>query len=185
MLVKRWPLQTANVTMVLLLAGCFVRQLPGAVEVTSHAAPGMSLARYRTYAWKTRGVQVSDPSRLGELGERDWRIRTAVDEELRTRGLMVRPNDPELLVDYRTDFKFKETETIRDYREYRQLGGTDSPGEANVVGYQEATLTVLLLEPGSGRVLWHGAARGVAWQSEDPPSRLREAIRQIFKEIPA
>jgi hypothetical protein len=186
MLAKRWRKWTVGAVSAaaLIPAGCVLQQKPGAVEVTSQAVPGMTLSQYRTYAWKTRGVQTTDPTRLSELEERDWLIRNAVDEELRARGLMARPNDPQLVVDYRTDFKFKETETLRDYREYRQRGGTDSPGKANVFGHQEAILTIFLLEPGSGRLLWRGAARGVAWQAEDPSSRLREAIRQIFQELP-
>lgn len=166
------------------LAGCFVYQNPGAVEVTSHAVPGMSLSQYRTYAWKSRGMQMTDPTRASELEQRDWMIRNAVDEELRARGLMARPNEPELLVEYGTEFKYKETETIEDYREYVRRGGTEPPGKANVFGYQEATLTVTLVERRSNRLLWRGVARGVTSQAEDPSIRLREAIRQIFAEIP-
>jgi hypothetical protein len=168
----------------ILVCGCAGQQKPGAVDVTSQAAAGMAISNFRTYAWKTPGMRATDPTRMSELEQRDWLIRNAVEAELRARGLIARSNDPDLLIDYRTEFKFKHPESFQDYNEYRRLGGTVDPGKANVFGYQEGTLSVFLLDRASGALLWKGMGRGVAWEAQDPSNRLREAIRQIFTQLP-
>jgi hypothetical protein len=180
---RKWG-RAVSVAAALLMVGCAAQRTPGAVEVTSQAAAGMAISKFRTYAWKTPGVRAADPTRMSELEQRDWLIRNAVEEELRARGLIARSNEPDLLVDYRTEFKFKHPESFQDYNEYRRLGGTVNPGEANVFGYQEGTLSVFLLEQASGALLWKGVGRGVAWEAQDPSHRLREAIRQIFTQLP-
>ncbi len=164
--------------------GCSLQQKPGAVEVTSQLAGGVRLSEYRTYDWATPGTRATDPSRLSELERRDWLIRNGVDEELRARGMVARSNQPGLLVEYTTTFQFKNTESFQQYAEYRRMGGKESLGKANVYGYEEATLSVVLVDRESGAPIWRGTARGVAYEAADPPARVREAIRQIFKAMP-
>lgn len=165
--------------------GCSLQQTPGAVEVTSQLAGGVQLSQYRTYDWTKPGVRAANPMQLSELERRDWLIRNGVDEELRARGMLVRSNQPSLLVEYTTKFQFKNAESFQDYGEYRRMGGKESPGKANILGYEEAILSVVLIDRASGSPVWMGTARGVAYEAKDPPARLREAIRQIFKELPA
>ncbi len=181
---RRWGAPVFVVVLGAALTACVPAEKPGAVQVTTQALPGVNFASYRTYDWVKPGLRVADPSGLSELERRDWSIRTAVDEELRARGMVVRSNQPSLLVDYQIDFKFKQTESFQDYREYRELGGKDEMSKANVFGYEEATLSIVLIDPQTGAPSWRGMARGVAYESELPAARLREAIRQIFLQMP-
>lgn len=168
----------------ILASGCAPAQRSDAFDITAQVSPGMTTARFRTYAWRSPARRFADPVQPTQSEEREWWIRNAIDEEMRARGLAVASHAPDLLVDYRSEFAFKQSESFQEYGEYRRLGGTLSPGKANVLGYQEVTLSIVLLDPSSEAILWRGIGRAVALESGSSSARIREAIRQIFEKLP-
>ena len=137
---------------------------------------------YRTYPWISRTI----PTDSGQvaLATLDARVRAAVDANLSLKGYLQRPlNAPDFLVGYRTATHYKTTESVLDVYNYRQAGGEQGPQEVFGRGFEEASLTLELMDAKTRQILWRAAAAAVIGEK---PSRdqVGEAVRLMLEKLP-
>ncbi|MCX6605392.1 MAG: DUF4136 domain-containing protein [Acidobacteria bacterium] len=80
--------------------GLFALAGAWAMDVKTDAAPGVNLAKYRTYAWRS-GTE--SPSLL------DARVHQAVDKQLATKGWQETKDQPDVVIPYRMREKPRTT----------------------------------------------------------------------------
>ncbi len=162
------------------LAGCSTT-IPVKVEYD----PSASFSTYRTYDWlPTAKESPVVPEGLTEMV--DWRIRTAVENQLAAKGYIKRPGGANFLIGYRIRVRETTVKTFQDYYWYRQTGGSDSPQDAYVIGYREGTLFLDIVDPASKRMIWRAYAKAAVNpnQPENQGERVNQAVREMLAQFP-
>jgi hypothetical protein len=154
------------------------------VQASSEFRPGTDLSLYSGYAWDKPAQPLPDPARATDNELIDWRVRSAVDEELQLRGFRATSEGPRALVDYWVDWRHQRVDSFRDYAEYKSSGGKQDMIDASVSGFQVAVLTVVLMDASTRTPLWRGVVEGVALQADNPAERLRAAVQKMFAGFP-
>lgn len=154
----------------------------GTIRVSSHPDPAPPMRGYRIYGWMSRGIPV-DAGQVAIAGL-DTRVRAAVDANLALKGYAQRPRSvPDFLVGYRTATQFKTTESIRDVYDYRQAGGQQSAQESFGRGFEEASLTLELIDAKTRQVFWRASAAAVIGEQRGG-DRVSEAVRLMLDKLP-
>jgi hypothetical protein len=146
-------------------------------------APPPDLGDRLTYSWSP-DIQLN--ARLGtreRLRRLDQIIRGTVDEELARRGYQqIASGSTDMTVSYRILLEHKDTRSLRDYVDYRALGGQASPGGV-LGGYTEGTLVIELLDGFSHQPLWQSSSSAVP-DPKGQGERLAPIVRSMMAPLP-
>ena len=159
------------------LGGC------STIQVTTEYDRSARFDGLSSYAWAPQSeTERTDPLLIGT--PLDSRIRTAVDVELAKRGYRpVAGGTPDFLVAYHAALARKIDLSSMRRGAGRRVGYADPMTRT----YDEGTLLIDVLEPGSQRLLWRGVGRAEVHRISDPAKReqrLREAVAKILERFP-
>lgn len=171
-----------------LLTGC------SSVSVNRDFDSSFDFSKLKTYAWKhDQQPETGVPRIDNDLN--DKRIRAAVDRELRAKGF-VRVEDKATAsfhVEYFMDFQ----QRIDSSGGSVSVGvGRTSASRAGSVGwssgstvsdYEEAQLTIDILNPATDSTIWRGRGRRRTSSSTNPEKitkRTNDAVNRILKKFP-
>lgn len=179
----RWKKVSASLAAAALLSACVALQ--PSMQVRSDRNPAASFATFRTYAWATTPEQGGQWPARDDRVAFDWSVRGLVDQQMARLGYAPAGYEaPDLLIDYGINVRQQMMDdTYGSYGAYLAQGGTQSLGEAWVMGYQEGTLVIEASDARTRALVWYGAASAVVNPSQRE-KRLPEAIDRIFASFP-
>lgn len=138
----------------------------------------------RTFDWMA-AVENAAINNLDTL-----RIKEAVRAELKNKGLTPSSENPDFLIaDYiKTKDKLNITSWGYDCGPYpRSWGPCWGPGGVYVTQYEEGTIILEFVDPGSMDVIWHGAAKSVVDDTmtvDERETLITAAVQKILKNFP-
>ena len=171
--------------LVVLGAACGIAPAgPARIRVDAETLPWANMSGYRTYRW----WQLPMSERRRGYSEReallDWRVRKAVERELGARGYAEdTAGTPDFVVRYDVRLREESTSSFRDYLAYRADGGGKDMGDA-LMGYEEGTLTLEVVDVAARRVAWRSTASAVIEQNPDG-KLIDPAVAQMLARFPA
>lgn len=146
-------------------------------------APPPDLGGRLTYSWSP---DIELNPRLGtreRLRRLDHVIRNSVDEELARRGYQqIASGSTQMIVSYRVILEDKNTRSLRDYADYRTLGGQASASGA-LAGYTEGTLVIELVDGFSRQPLWQSSITAIP-DPKGQGERLPGIVREMMAPLP-
>jgi hypothetical protein len=164
---------------VLAIAGC------ATVQVSQDYDPQADMSRYATWQWRnpvqaaTGDIRIDNPLL-------DKRIRHAVDNHLRDRGISQTPGQPDLFLDYHLTIEQKINSdtyysTVGAGSYYHPwYGGLGT--ETRIRQYDECRLTIDIYSAGKGNLMWRGV--GSFWlRAHKTPEEAAIATRKIVDRI--
>jgi len=148
-----------------------------------------NFSSYSTYAWlnvptNTVGGSVKTARTKNTL--LDKRIKSAVDREMKAKGLTVDTESPDLLAAYHVGVEDKVNVTDWGYRysyDYWGWGGRN----IDVYQYTEGTLIVDLIDAQTKELVWRGAATATLDENPSPEkadARIQQAVEGILANYP-
>lgn len=154
----------------------------------------LNLARMSTYKWLSEDVPDFDDPRI-QADLLHARVTGAVEAQLKTLGYKkTESRKPDFLVAYhaavkdKTDLSAMEeyyggrSKILTTYEEYRAAGY----GEGSKFTYDEGTLVIDILEPGTRSVIWRGSAQARVNQiPQDNAEIVINAVKDILGHLPA
>jgi len=172
---------------------CYLICIAGLISCTAtrikstEAAPGFNLTNYKTFNFY-------EISANGEAADETYNsrvnlLKNSIQEQLTAKGLVLNPNNPDLLVNIGVVTTEKVQTRQTNFREDapRYIGQrryTWKSQEVEVARYKEGTVTVDLVDPQKNEMVWKGT--GVAVIPKDE-SKLRETIEEgvakLFKDF--
>ncbi len=149
------------------------------IQVDAQSDPRANFSGYKTYAWLVTAAIVNDPYGQWEPPQfdADAEIMFLIDRELRKRGMSEKTAGPDLVVAFAAGIDMEalglkvNSETKMDVLENVPQGG----------------LVVVLVDSGSGFVIWVGVATAELQESPDTQTvkaRLDHAVTKMFKKLP-
>jgi len=169
--------------LLLVLAGC------SKFNIHSYQNPDASFTRLKTFAWLPASEAApADQRTLNRIISA--RIVRDIEGELSAKGYRPADGQPDILLNYRLATQPAEDVRRDPSAAFGAVMWWGWPGSAGwyTETYDEGTLYVAILDPGTKRILWVGAAgaRLVPTLSmEKTEKRVDEAIRQIMESVPA
>jgi len=151
--------------------------LCGCVTVRSSTSPGVNLGRYHTFAFY-RPANPGDKQLAFERSPAGQVVQDHIANDLRSRGLVMNAQNPDVLVAYHRMLAEKTDVTGWGYPGYFF-------GEYSVNQYTEGTLCIDLLDPQTHKVLWRGTASAIVQHPDNPDEqKLRAAVDKIMRHYP-
>jgi len=161
------------------LAGC---RTGTDISIASQPVPADTFAHFSTYRWRSPEAPVPQAGASGATLDRE--IRKATEGALAEKGyVMVGSGPADLLVDYQVTILDKQTNSFREFAEYKQRGGEGMLAESYAAGYQEGTLVLELYDSSSDQRVWWASANAIV-SKEPNPERIRAAIREMIDRLP-
>jgi hypothetical protein len=161
----------------LLLAAC------STILVETDHDSSVDFSRFRTWAW--------DPATAHEPAAMDALVRPAVERELAAKGLgRVDTDTPDLHVEYSlaVEGRHVQTRSEQSYAYSRgTYGGWGRGATEREWKYEEGSLTLLLSDGATGRVVWRGTAREVVDPQRTDAERkavVDEAVGKLLRDFP-
>jgi hypothetical protein len=153
------------------------------IRVNTETLPWTDMSGYRTYRWWKLPLN-EKPGHSEREGLLDWRVRNAVERELAARGYAQdTAGTPDFVVRYDVRLHEESTSSFREYLAYRADGGGKDMGDA-LMGYEEGTLTLDVVDVATRRLAWRSAATAVIEQN--PNGKLIDpAVTQMLARFPA
>jgi hypothetical protein len=152
------------------------------VDVRAERSRIATFPRYSTYTWGSPAAPARSSGET-EASLLDWRIRNAVERALAAKGYERTDGAATLLVDYDVSTRERNTDSFREYFQYRRTGATQGMGESFVRGYGEGTLVLHLVDARTRELAYRASATGVIDESADR-SRLEKAITRMMADLP-
>jgi hypothetical protein len=162
------------------------------IKVDSDYDPSADFSQLRTWAWLPQAGQPDDSGPDNAL--LDSRIRAAVKSELDAKGYTLSTSGtPDFQVAYHLSVAGKlEVDTL--YRRHRGTGLRIGGGRVgwdyartHVREYDEGTLLLGVLEPGSGALLWWGSGVAIMREGDTHETRMQHinsALKKILERFP-
>jgi hypothetical protein len=156
-------------------------------EITVHTDydPDYDLWTFKTFDWgkKIDIEQGKNPFHYNELN--DKRIKSAVANELTSRGYKLTEVNPDLTIHYHIVVDDKSIVTAapdgHNYSSYwKEL-------ETNLYSYREGTLIVDLMDSKTNNLVWRGwavSALESSYKPEEIEKLINRAVAKIFRELP-
>jgi hypothetical protein len=172
---------SGGVSVALLLAAC------SGVRVSADFDPTTDFSALETFDWLPDAKPPGDGPELDDP-LLDARIRRAVESTLTGRGFRAAGTGaPDFWIAYHIGVERKvDVDTI--YRSYGRVGWRGGGYADTVVReYEEGTLLIDVLRPGSGELLWRGSAQARLREQpspEDREKRVREVVEKILQQFP-
>ena len=172
------------------MASALVLSLVGCTQITvnSDYDPTADFKSLRTYTWRKTPPTIPDDPRLaGPFFEN--RVRHAIEEELAAKGFKKQlTGDTDFLVGYHAVLKQElDVTTMNESYGYRRGWGWGGMSETHVSSFEQGTLILDVLEPGTKRLLWRGAAEAIVNfgdSQEKRERRLKRAVKKLLKPFP-
>ena len=171
----------------LLLAGC------SSVSVNRDYDSAFDFSAVKTYAWQHETQpETGDPKLDNDLHNR--RVRNAVNATLQGKGLkLVEKDQADVLVAYFMDYQQRiessggSLSVGMGRSSYGRAGSVGYNTSGNVSDYNEAQLTIDLINPKSDQMVWRGRGRRRAYTGSNPDkvtAIVNDAVTRIFKKYP-
>jgi hypothetical protein len=170
-------MRTVTAAAMLCLAG-------GCMSVSATKSPNANLAQYHTFAFYE--PTEAHPKQLAfERSPAGQVVRDRIADNLKSRGLVETPNNPDLYVAYHS--KLDERTNVTDWG-YRGFGGPywgAGPGPVSIDQYTQGTLFIDAIDPRTKQVVWRGTASAVV-NNPDVPNldKLSSAVDKVMKKYP-
>jgi hypothetical protein len=175
---------TAVAILFLLSAGCGIAPGGSKIQVQSETLPWVDVSRYHTYAWWTAPLETSRRGYSQTEALIDWKIRNAVDRDLRARGYTPTTSGrPDFVVAYRLAISEASTESFRDYLSYRAEGGHQGMGDS-FMDYQRGTLMLTVEDAATRRLAWRAQASAALEGGDGRGSKIDPAVSQMIDRFP-
>ncbi len=166
-----------------LVAGC----VSAPPQPESMRDPGADFAAFRTFGWAPApGVNEADPPLL--LLDRS--IRDAIGAEMRRRGYVESPDDPDLRIAYDTASQEKiESNPVRVGIGMGSwggnFGGSVNVGSPSVRNYREGTLVIHAIDASRNAEVWQGRVSGRIAKDSLEPAAVAAAVATAMRDFPA
>jgi len=161
------------------------------MQTYSYKAKGVDLDSYKTYAWVNLEHFV-DENKEGEKRYARY-ILDLANAELLKKGFVLDVENPDAVFQFDTQIenkvKYNQSPTVSvgvgiggpGY----YVGGAMpvSGGQITQSNYEEGVLTVEMLEPKTGKLVWRGWAQEEISFETDMESDLKMAVRNIFMKL--
>jgi hypothetical protein len=156
------------------------------IRVYTDHDPGYDLENYKTFDWseKENIEHGKNPLRYNELN--DKRIKTAVREELESRGYLFSEIEPDLVIHYH--IVIDDQSIIAN----DPFGHSYSPNwirmQTNIYSYREGTLIIDLMDARTNNLIWRGwavSAINEVLRPEEVEKLIRHAVSKIFRKFPS
>lgn len=169
----------ATIATLTFMAGCSPQ-----IRVYSDADPEYDLKAYKTFDWgqKVNIENGKNPLHYNELN--DKRIKSAILEQLKTRGYSLAGTDPDLIIHYHIIVDDQSVVVTEPF------GYRYSPywmqAQTNVYAYREGTLIVDIMDKKTNNLIWRGWATTAidAVNPEKVDKLIKTAVKKIFKKFP-
>lgn len=163
----------------LLLVGCSPE-----LQVYSDYDRSANMEAYQTFGWLADDLieARNNPLYYNELN--DKRIKTAVAEQLQSRGYTYRADKPQLLIHYHIIVEDKTVMRTDPYGYY--YGPYWTRSETMVYEFREGTLIIDLMDAATNNLVWRGWMRPFM-KNENPDKAeksIKEAVMMIFDKYP-
>ncbi len=163
---------------------CFIVNCASIYGVEHDYDKKVNFANLKTYDW----MPIPEKANIDSLSEQ--RVKSAVNAELKGKGLMRTSDNPDFLIAEHLGKKDKiqVTDWGYDYGPYR--GYWDSyPAHGGVVvsEYEEGSLILDFVDAKSKKMIWRGVAKAVVDHADTPEEReklINEAVQEILKNFP-
>jgi len=144
---------------------------------------------YKTYGWLLEPVAAVGDARAAQQMNTllDKRIRTAVDQQLAAKGMMLVTEDPDAQVVYHLGIDKEIDVQSWGYTYPRYPYGAWHGGRVDVYEYNVGTLIVDIIDAKSDQLIWRGTATKVIDESATAGEReanLNEVIAKILVGYP-
>ena len=172
----------ASLTGFLLL---FLAACSPAIQVHTDFDRDYDLRTYKSFDWgqKVNIEEGRNPFHYNELN--DKRIKTAVHDQLASRGYLLTETQPELILHYHIIVKDKSTVVIEphnyNYSSYWMRIGT------NTYSYREGTLILDLMDSKTNNLIWRGwavAPLNSSYKPAEIEKLINTTVAKIFKKFP-
>ena len=145
-------------------------------------------AQYRTFSWLEQETPKAGSARVAQRRNPllEKRIKSAVEEQLTSKGMVRVESDADLIVVYHTGRDDKIDIAEAGFRYGYDYWGTTGR-EIDVYRYEEGTLIVDLIDSRSKELVWRGSATGTIKDNptaEEVEKKLNEVTKKLFKEYP-
>ena len=146
----------------------FVACTPTVRIEKTEAAPGFSLANYKTFNFYeiTSNTESTDPSYNNRINI----LKNAIQQELTAKGLTLTPTNPDLLVNIGVVTAEKVQTRQTTFREAPRYIGQRryswKSQEVEVGSYREGTVTVDLVDTDKNTMVWEGVAEAIIPRKE-------------------
>jgi len=162
------------------------------MQTYSYKAKGVDLDSYKTYAWVNLEHFV-DENKEGEKRYARY-ILDLANAELLKKGFVLDVENPDAVFQFDTQIenkvKYNQSPTVSVGVGFGgpgyYVGGAMpvSGGQITQFNYEEGVLTVEMLEPKTGKLVWRGWAQEEISFETDMESDLKMAVRNIFMKLP-
>jgi hypothetical protein len=171
-----------------LLAGAFAAGCASAPpEPESMRDPGVDFTAFRTFGWAPApGVDPADQPLL----LLDQNIRAAIGSEMRRRGYVESPDDPDLRIAYETASQEKiESNPVRIGIGVGSWGGSAggsvNVGSSSVRNYREGTLVIHAIDTARNAEVWQGRVSARLGKNGLEPAAVRSVVSTAMRDFPA
>ena len=157
------------------------------VEVKQDWDPGANFAALHSWGWQSSTPVLTGNARLDDPLVHS-RIQNALAQTLRAKGYTQTATKPDFLVTYHIAIEQKlDAQTIYTgygpYRGWYGVGGTQTV----VDQYDQGTLLVDFIDPGSNNVIWRGTAQSRLQELKTPEereARVNDAVERLLNQFP-
>jgi hypothetical protein len=165
---------------VILLVGCSPE-----IRVHTDCDPEYDLWAFKTFDWgqKVNIEEGKNPFHYNELN--DKRIKSAVQDQLTSRGYLLTDAHPDLILHYHIIVDNKSVLVTEPYgynysTYWRRM-------ETNIYSYREGTLILDLMDSQTNNLIWRGWAVSPldsSYKPEEIDRLIKTAVAKIFKKFP-
>ena len=170
-----------------LLAGC------SSVSVNHDYDSTFNFSSLKTFAWQNDvQPETGNPRLDNDLN--DQRVRAAIEVELRVKGFVKAEKEvADVLVAYFLDYKQRIDSSSGSFSvgmgksSYGRAGSVGYSSGGTVSDYDEAQLTIDLINPASDQMIWRGRGRRRATSTSKPEkltALTNDAVNRILKKFP-
>jgi hypothetical protein len=188
MLYKQTPLpalRMSKVVMAFLAVLTFAGCSPS-IQVYSDYDRSFDLTSYTTFSWgePVKIESGNNPLYYNELN--DKRIKSAVEEQLLSKGYARSNGATDLTIHYHI---LVEDESLVPSRAFGDnYGSYWMRMQTDVYHYRKGTLIIDLMEPKTNSLVWRGwatAAIDIEYDSKEIDKLVKESVKEIFKSFPS
>jgi hypothetical protein len=184
----------ANLLAIIIVSSC-------TATIYSSKDPNIDFSKYKSFAWYAK---VYPPTERADFNNEliESNIKNYGSSELKLRGLKVDVDSADVIFDFTVMIKHKEMQeqnpvyshpynynafnptTQKNYNSpARQMPYISSYATTNVP-YDEGTLTIMMIDRRTNRLIWKGWAVGTVTDEQTYEAELQSDIHQMFKKFP-
>lgn len=169
---------------VIALVGCTSHSFESRVNVESYFNPDGNYGNYKTFGWVDYGTDI----RVIEDGTTRERVRTAVDDEMKARGLKYDPRAPDLLIGYHGATERRmDDQQLQSYYDESDYELAREPGKS-IDSWEVGTLMLMVFDARNGMMLWQATAQAELDEKRvsqrEQRDRIEYAVKKMLETLP-